>query len=86
MIITNRARRIGRAVVAARYRSQREQSAIMAGKLDDNQNVIDAIKAAQFTMDELLPCLQICEIALDTNDIALLRVTATDIRKATRKE
>ena len=86
MIITNRAKRIGRAVVAARYRSERERVAIMAGKLDSNQNVVDAITSAQFTMDELLPCLQICEIALDTNNIALLQVTAIDIRKATSKE
>lgn len=86
MIITNRAKRIGRAAVAARYNSERERAKYIAGKYDDTANVIDASRAAQSAMDELLPCLQICEIALDTNDIALLRVTGSDIRKATRKE
>ena len=86
MIITNRARRIGRAAVAARYNSERERAKYIAGRYDDTANVIDATRAAQAAMDELLSCLQICEIALDTNDIALLQVTKADIRKATKGE
>jgi len=86
MIITNRARRIGRAVVAARYRSERERTKIMAGELDGNQNVIDATNAAQFTMNELLPTLQICEIALDAGNTAILRVNASMIKQASKTE
>lgn len=86
MNITNRARRIGRAVVASRYRSEREQAKIIAGKLDDNPNVIDATRAAQATMDELLPCLAICEIALDSGNVAVMRVNASMIKDAIRKD
>lgn len=86
MIITNRARRIGRAAVAARYRSEKERRPILEGKRDDTANVIDATRAAQSAMDEMLPALTICEMALDQDNIALLRVTASDIRKATRKD
>jgi hypothetical protein len=86
MIITNRARRIGRAAVAARYRSDKEKLSIMSGKSDDNPNVMDATRAAQMAMDELLPCLQIAEIALDQNNVAILQISASAIRKATRKE
>jgi len=86
MQITNRAKRIGRAVVAARYRSEKERNGFLSGKYDDNQNVIDATRAAQSAMNELLPCLLICEIALDTNNMAILQVTAADLKHATRKE
>lgn len=86
LIITNRAKRVGRATVAARYRSERERTAIMAGKLDTNQNVLDAMRAAQFMMDEMLPCLTICEIALDAGDTAILKVNASAIRKARTTE
>lgn len=86
MQITERARRIGRAAVAARYNSEREKAKYIAGKYDDTANVIDATRAAQSAMNEMLPALTICEMALDQNDIALFRVTASDIRKATRKD
>lgn len=80
--ITNRAKRIGRAAVAARYRSEREKTKLINGELDDNPNVRDATLAAQLAMDELLPTLQICEIALDHNNTAILRVNATMIKDA----
>lgn len=85
MIITERARRIGRTVVAARYHSEKERGPILAGKRDDNVNVKDATLAAQVMMNELMPAITICEIALDTNNIALLEVSAAEIRAA-RKE
>lgn len=72
--------------MAMRYRSERERTAIMAGKLDDNQNVIDAMRSAQFMMDEMMPCLTICEIALDAGDTAILRVNASAIKKARQTE
>ena len=83
-MITDRAKRVGRAAVAARYRSERERAAIVAGKQDDNQNVKDATLAAQIMMDSMLPALTICEIALDNDDLALLRVTRADIKRATK--
>lgn len=83
-MITDRAKRVGRAAVAARYRSERERTAIVAGKQDDNQNVKDATLAAQIMMDSMLPALTICEIALDNDDLALLRVTRADIKRATK--
>lgn len=85
LTVTERARRIGRTVVAARYRSERERGAIMAGKQDDNPNVKDATLAAQVMMNELMPVITIAEIALDQNNIALLEISAADIRNA-RKE
>jgi hypothetical protein len=82
MIITERAKRVGRAAVAARYRSESERKPILAGKRDDTPNVRDASLAAQLMMDSMLPALTICEIALDNNDLALLRVTRSDLKKA----
>lgn len=86
MQITNRAKRIGRAAVAARYNSEREKAKYIAGKYDDTANVIDATRSAQMAMNEMLPTLQICEIALDADNVALLRVSAADIRAAIRKD
>lgn len=80
--ITNRAMRIGRAAVAARYNSERERAKYIAGKYDDTANVRDAMLAAQMAMNELLPTLQICEIALDANNTAILRVNASMIKQA----
>lgn len=80
--ITNRARRIGRHAVASRYNSERERAKYIAGKYDDTANVIDATNAAQLTMNELLPTLQICEIALDADNTAILRVNASMIKQA----
>lgn len=82
MNITNRARRIGRAAVAARYNSERERKKYIDGKYDDTANVRDATCAAQLAMNELLPTLQICEIALDADNTAILRVNASMIRSA----
>jgi len=81
-LITERAKRIGRAAVAARYRSERERTKLLKGELDDNPNVRDATLAAQLAMNELLPTLQICEIALDHDNTAILRVNASMIKAA----
>lgn len=86
LTITNRAKRIGRAAVAARYNSERERAKYIAGKYDDTANVIDATKAAQLAMNELLPTLQICEIALDADNTAILRVNASMIKQARTSE
>ena len=80
--ITERARRVGRLAVAMRYNSERERAKYVAGKYDSTANVIDATLAAQLMMDSMLPALTICEMALDNNDLALLRVTRSDIKKA----
>lgn len=82
MNITNRAKRIGRAAVAARYNSERERKKYIDGKYDDTANVRDATTAAQMAMNELLPTLQICEIALDADNTAILRVNASMIKAA----
>lgn len=84
--ITNRAKRIGRAAVAARYNSERERKKYEDGKYDDTANVIDAVRAAQMAMDELLPTLQIAEIALDADNVAVLRVNASMIRQARKTD
>lgn len=83
--ITERAKRIGRAAVAARYNSERERAKYFAGKYDDTINVKDATLAAQLMMDTMLPALTIAELALDNNDLALLRLTRADIKKAVDK-
>lgn len=81
-MITERAKRVGRAAVAARYNSDRERAKYIRGTYDDTANVRDAMLAAQLMMDSMLPALTICEIALDNDDMALLRVTRSDIKKA----
>lgn len=81
-VITERAKKVGRAAVAARYNSDRERAKYIRGTYDDTPNVRDAMLAAQIMMDSMLPALTICEIALDNDDLALLRVTRSDIKKA----
>lgn len=83
--ITDRARRVGRLAVAMRYNSERERAKYIAGKYDDTPNVRDATLAAQMMMDSMLPALTIAEIALDADNIALLRLSRADIKKALDK-
>jgi hypothetical protein len=82
MKLTNRALRIGREAVAARYNSERVKLEYRSGQHDDIPNVRDATLAAQMAMNEILPVLQIAEIALDSNNTAILRVNASMIKSA----
>jgi len=83
--ITDRARRVGRAAVASRYNSERVRKEYLEGKHDDTISVRDASLAAQMMMDSMLPALTIAEIALDSNDMAILRMSRADIKRAVDK-